>query len=106
MFILEVLYHYGAAQKFLYGSDAEAASHDYEKIKTALAEYRQFKNDNLQTVEINEGEGGIATIRLEHLMSVALSDMMAGKQNQKDWVAYCGELDGHHERGKARSLGT
>ena len=104
MFVLDVVYHYGATQKFLYGDDGGAASHDYEKIKAALGEYRQFKNDNLQTVEIDKGLGGRATLRLEHLMSVCLSDHSLGKQNQADWVAYCGELDGHHAKGKARAF--
>lgn len=104
MYMLELAFHYGTVSKYLYGNDEEAANYDYDKVKTALDQFRQFKNDNVHTVEINKGAGGgKATIRLEHLMSVSLSDYSKASDVQRDWAKYNGELQGVYDCAKQSS---
>lgn len=107
MHTIDLVFHYGAQQRFLYGEDAVGATRDYDKVKAALEKYRQFKNDNLETVEIDGGSiGGKATLRIEHLMSVSITDWTKSKSDREDWARLLGEIDGVHAREKARSALT
>lgn len=50
----------------------QKAQSAYDKIKVAMAEYKEFGNDKDKTVEV-ELESGHYTIRLHHAVAVTLS---------------------------------
>jgi hypothetical protein len=86
---ITVQYHYGV-QTFLF-HDAETAASAYAMVSEALREYRKFKNDSKECVEMTSGSGK-TTIRLEHINSVSLAD--TDDPCQEEYSRAMGRLDG------------
>lgn len=53
--------------------DPEKAKAAYDKIQEAVKEYRKFKNDSSETIEVDT-ESGSATLKLEHIDCVIIED--------------------------------
>lgn len=79
MFQIQITYH-AAINSIVYETEA-AAQAAYEKISNALREYRLFKNDRVDTVEV-ETDDGKSTFRLERMDAISI-----GK------IDKCGPLD-------------
>jgi phosphopantetheine adenylyltransferase len=68
---IEVLFHATVSTcVFLSAEKAQAA---YDKISEALRNYKQFKNDRAECVEI-EAEMGTSVFKLERMNAVTISD--------------------------------
>ena len=68
---IEVSFH-ATVSRFVFLS-AEKAQIAYQKISEALKEYRLFKNENAETIEI-ETEKGLTRLKLERMDCVSISD--------------------------------
>jgi len=64
---IQIIYHAMAVKMSFI--DQEAAQVAYEKISAALKEYRLFKNERAETVEV-DAEDGATTLRLERMDAV------------------------------------
>lgn len=64
---IEVVYHANAVQMGFH--DLEKARAAYDKISAALREYRPFKNDRTETIEVDT-EYGCSTFKLENMNAV------------------------------------
>ena len=78
--IIEIIYHANSV-KITFDS-IELARAAYDKASAALREYQRFKNDRAETVEI-ETEGGVATLKLEHMNAVLFSEPVAMEHHRK-----------------------
>jgi membrane-bound ClpP family serine protease len=66
--------------------DSEKATTAYTKAKTALEEYQRYKNDRAETVEIDT-EGGPATLKLERIDAVSLSDDAGREEMMRHYLS-------------------
>lgn len=90
MHIISICYASGTAQDFLY-EDAESAKENFQKLQTAMAQYRQFKNDNAETVYLSSRIGE-SIFRVEHLVSVAMSNAADVEPIQIEYAEWSGRL--------------
>jgi hypothetical protein len=87
MHTITVQYFHGD-QVFLFSSE-EAATTAYQVLSEALKEYRKFKNDSKECVEI-DSENGRSTVRLEHINSVSATD--TENPLQVEWARFLGRM--------------
>jgi len=64
---IEVVYHANAVQ--IGFRDPEKARAAYDKISAALREFRPFKNDRTETIEVDTDHGS-STFKLENMNAV------------------------------------
>lgn len=89
-------------QEFIYGNEeASGAEADYQKVKTALDAYRRFKNDSPETVEIDGGAHGKATLKLDHVVAVCLTNFDSAESVFVECAAHHGRMLGISEKAKA-----
>jgi hypothetical protein len=67
---VEAVYHANSIHMRFF--DVDKAKVAYDKISLALKEYRLFKNDKAETVEV-DSENGLTTLKLERLDAVLIS---------------------------------
>jgi hypothetical protein len=72
MHIVVVTYH--AMTNEIRFQTAETAQSVYEKIATALRDYKMFKNDRQETIEI-ETDDGKCTFRLDRMDTVTIGEL-------------------------------
>jgi hypothetical protein len=89
----------GSFQTFLFGDRKDDAAAAFEKISTAMKEWRRFKNDSSETVEISDITG-TSVLRLEHLASVSLNNETREAEQIK-WAEYNGRLHAAQKRAEA-----
>lgn len=68
---LDIIYTYGALNRFTFIDD-DKADVAYLKLKTAMD--RQYSTNNTPTIEIDH-DGGLATIKVEHMDCVVIDDV-------------------------------
>lgn len=68
---VEVVYHANSVGMTF--RDQEKAKAAYDKISAALKEYKMFKNDREETVEI-DAEQGLSTLKLERIDAVLFNE--------------------------------
>lgn len=91
MHTITITYVMGAFQTFIFGNRKEEADAAFDKINTAMMDWKRFKNDSSETVTIKDSVG-TTTFRLEHLATVSFADMAAAEPEQAAWAALNGRL--------------
>jgi len=100
--VIQVMFVMGSSQKFLFSSDP-AAKNAYAALKTAMENYRAFKNDRTETVTVTD-ESGEATFRVDQIASLGIQDCQKSESVQTEYAEWCGRLEGAASKSAGRDL--
>lgn len=64
-------------------ADMDAAKASYEKISEALGEYKMFRNERKETINV-ETDGGLTTLRLERLDALFLNSVESHERDLQE----------------------
>ena len=98
---IEIVYQANAVQMGF--RDPEKARAAYDKISAALREYRPFKNDRTETVEVDT-ENGLSTLKLENMNAVLFNGDRGGPAARKVVARQASRTRASSISGGARSV--